>query len=109
MALLVVPLLVSNLFQALRNGLGEAWSSFVKFRRLNLVFVVTIAISAQLVVLLPDAVLFALLGVSITAFGVSQLLGWRPRVPPRFKGLAEVGAALVAGIFGGIAGIGGRR
>ena len=56
------------------------------YGRLNLVLVAMIALAAQLVVALPDRLLFGLLGVAITAFGASQLAGWRPRFPARHKG-----------------------
>ena len=88
--LLVLPTLVSNLLQALRNGLGLALGSLIKYRRMIGIMMVTIAISAQLVTWLPERVLFLILGGSITAFGLSQLLGWQPFLPARFKSLAEV-------------------
>ena len=40
-----------------------------------------IALAAQLVVALPDRFLFGLLGVAVSAFARSQLVGWRPRFP----------------------------
>jgi uncharacterized membrane protein YfcA len=104
-ALLIVPTLVSNLFQALRNGLGEAWGSLRTYWRLNLILVVMIGLSAQLVVALPDRLLFGLLGATITVFGLSQLAGWRPAFPMERKGLVETGVALVAGFYGGLSGI----
>jgi uncharacterized membrane protein YfcA len=104
-ALLILPTLVANTFQALRNGVGEAWGSTVKFWRLNLVLVVMIALCAQLIVALPEGVLFALLGVSITAFGLSQLAGWRPRLAPRARRPWEVLTGVIGGFFGGISGI----
>lgn len=104
-ALLVVPILVSNLFQATRDGMAEAWDSLMKFWRLNLMFVVTIALVAQLVVLIPDPVMFGVLGVVVTGFGLSQMVGWRARFPARFARPAEVFAGFAAGVFGGIAGI----
>jgi uncharacterized membrane protein YfcA len=104
-ALLVVPILVSNLVQSLRNGLGPAWESLKRYGLLNTVLVVTIAWSAQLVIALPDWLLFGLLGVAITAFGASQLAGWRPRFPTHHRALVEAGVGLVAGFFGGISGI----
>jgi uncharacterized protein len=103
--LLVVPTLVSNLFQALRNGVAAAWGSLRQFLRLNLVLIATIALSAQLVVALPDRLLFGLLGVAITGFGVSQLAGWRLSFRPDNKGPVEIATALVAGFFGGLSGI----
>jgi len=104
-ALLILPTLVSNVFQSLRNGLAAALGSLRKYWRLNLVLCVTIALAAQLVVVLPDAVLFGILGVSITAFGASQLAGWQPRVHVDHRGWIEVGVGIVAGFFGGISGI----
>jgi uncharacterized membrane protein YfcA len=104
-ALLIVPILVSNLVQSLRNGVGAARDSLVRYGLLNLVLVVTIALAAQLVVALPDRLLFGLLGLAITAFGASQLAGWRPRFPAHHRRLVEAGVGLVAGFFGGISGI----
>jgi uncharacterized membrane protein YfcA len=104
-ALLIVPTFVSNLFQALRNGVGAARDSLVKYWRLNLILVVMIALSAQLVVALPDRALFGILGAAITAFGASQLAGWRLRFAPEHRHLVETAVALVGGFFGGLSGI----
>ena len=104
-ALLIVPMLVSNLVQALRNGIGPALGSLRDFWWLNLVLVVMIALSAQLVLALPDRALFAILGVTVSAFGASQLAGWRPRFPMRHKAWVETGVAVVGGFFGGLSGI----
>jgi uncharacterized protein len=105
LALLIFPTLVSNLLQSLRNGFGAAWASLVRYWRLNVVLVVMIVLSAQLVVELPDTVLFALLGGLVTTFGISQLVGWRPMIRPEARPRAEVGVGLIGGFFGGISGI----
>ena len=104
-AILIVPMLVSNLFQALRQGIGPAVGSLGRFWRLNLVLVAAIALSAQLVVALPDRVLFGILGAAVTVFGASQLAGWRPRFDLRHRARVETGIALVSGFFGGLSGI----
>jgi uncharacterized membrane protein YfcA len=104
-ALLILPMLVSNLVQALRQGIGPAVETLGRFWRLNLVLVVMIALAAQLVVALPDRFLFGLLGVMVTAFAASQLAGWKPRFPAHHRTLVEVAVALVAGFFGGLSGI----
>jgi uncharacterized membrane protein YfcA len=104
-ALLIVPMLVSNLFQALRQGIGPALGSLRRFWRLNLVLVTMILVSAQLVVALPDRLLFGIIGTAVTLFAASQLAGWRPRFDLRHQGRVEVGVALVAGFFGGLSGI----
>jgi uncharacterized protein len=104
LALLIFPTLVTNVFQSLRNGIGPAFGSAVKFWRLLAILIVMIALCAQLVVVLSDAVLFGILGVSITVFGASQLIGWRPFLEPGARRAAEVAAGLVGGFFGGISG-----
>lgn len=104
-ALLIVPTLVSNLFQSLRNGLAAAWGTLRTFWRLNLLLAIMIALSAQLVVALPDRLLFGMLGVAVSSFGLSQLAGWRPRFDPARRHVVEAAVALVGGFFGGISGI----
>jgi uncharacterized membrane protein YfcA len=104
-ALLIVSTLVSNVFQSLRNGFAAAWGSLREFWMLNAILVVTIALSAQLVLQLPQELLFGLLGTFITAFGLSQIAGWQPRVAPGRRRPVEVLTALSGGFFGGISGI----
>ncbi len=104
-ALLIGPTLASNVVQGLRGGMQAARDSLARYWRLMAGLMVTIALSAQLVTALPDRVLFAVLGVAITGFGASQLLGWRPVVRPERRGLAEAATALVGGFFGGIGAI----
>ncbi len=104
-ALLIVPALVSNLIQSLRNGAVAAWGSLMWFWRLNAILMVMIALSAQLVVVFPEWVLFGLLGVFVSGFGLSQLWGWTLRFPERARTGVEVGVGLLGGFFGGLAGI----
>ena len=104
-ALLIMPMLVSNLAQGLRQGIGPAVDSLRRFWLLNLVLVVMIALAAQLVVALPDRFLFGLIGVTVSAFGASQLAGWRLRFPARHRTAVEVAVGVVAGFFGGLSGI----
>jgi uncharacterized protein len=104
-ALLLVPMLVSNTAQSLRQGLGPALESLRRFWLLNLVLAVVIALAAQLVPNLPDRLLFGLLGIAIALFGATHLAGWRPVFHPRHRVRVELGVGLVAGFFGGLAGI----
>jgi hypothetical protein len=46
-----------------------------------------------------------MLGLAITAFGLSQIVGWRARFPGNHRRLVETCVALVAGFFGGISGV----
>ncbi|HVL20240.1 MAG TPA: sulfite exporter TauE/SafE family protein [Amaricoccus sp.] len=103
-ALLIVPMLVSNLVQALRSGLAPALADLRRFWLMNAILAVTIALTAQLIVVLPQAALFGLLGVVVTGFAISQLAGWRPTFPTHHRTRVESTVALVAGILGGFSG-----
>ncbi|WP_425092755.1 sulfite exporter TauE/SafE family protein [Tropicimonas sp. S265A] len=102
---LILPTLVMNVWQALRGGVGALWRATQKYWRLLSIVLVFIFLSGQLVVALPEALLSAMIGVPITFYAASQLLGWRLRVAPRHHRRAEVGTGIVAGFFGGFSGI----
>lgn len=105
-AALIAPTVVSNVWQTFRQGLGAARESLRRFWLLNLVLFGMIAACSQLILLLPDRALFAILGVGITTFGAIMLLGWRPPHPPkRLVKPVEAGVAVVAGFFGGFSGV----
>jgi uncharacterized membrane protein YfcA len=103
--LLILPMLVSNLFQATRSGLGPALETLRRFWWLNLVMVVMIALSAQLVTALPDRLLFGVLGAAVCLFAVTQLAGWRLHFRPEHRWPVETGVGVIGGFFGGMSGI----
>ncbi|PKP79554.1 MAG: hypothetical protein CVT80_15295 [Alphaproteobacteria bacterium HGW-Alphaproteobacteria-2] len=102
---LILPTLATNLAQGLRDGLSAAWTAFAGHWRLNLPIMGMILLSAQLVVVLPQPVLLALLGGPVLAFSLLQLFGWQWRIAPARRRIAEVLTGLVAGFFGGFSGI----
>ncbi|RMF33733.1 MAG: sulfite exporter TauE/SafE family protein [Alphaproteobacteria bacterium] len=102
-ATLILPALASNLWQALRQGLGEARSSLLRYWRLNAALTITILLAAQLVPILPERVLFLILGVAVSGFSLIQLLGWHPRDPGP-DGRVEAGVGVLSGFFGGLSG-----
>lgn len=104
-ALLIVPMLVSNLVQGLRGGIRPAIASARRFRLMLVVLAVTIALTAQLVVLLPERLLFGMLGVFVSGFAILQLAGWRPQFPAHHRRLVEATVGLVSGVLGGLSGI----
>jgi len=104
-AVLILPTVATNLIQAFRTGLGDAWASLRRFWRFNLILFVTIAGSAQLVRGVPQHVLFLLLSGMVTVFTVLQLAGWQPRIHRGFATVIEVVIAVIAGFFGGLAGV----
>lgn len=104
-ALLVVPTFVSNLSQMLRQGPAAAVETLRTFWWMNLVLVAMIALSAQLVVVLPDRLLFGILGAAVCTFGATQLAGWRLSFRPERRRPVETAVSLVGGFFGGLSGV----
>jgi uncharacterized membrane protein YfcA len=102
---LMVPSLVMNLWQALRGGVGALRLTAREHWRLVVLVLVFIALSGQLVLALPERVLALMIGVPITVYAASQLVGWRLRIAPAYRRRAEFGTGVLAGFFGGFSGI----
>ena len=102
---LIVPAVVANLWQALRNGPVAALASARIHWRFLLMLLGFIAASAQLVTVLPASVLFLILGVPVTTFAIIQLVGWRPRIDARNRRAVELSVGAFSGFLGGISGI----
>ncbi len=101
---LILPTLVTNGMQALRQGIAAAWGSIKKFRVFLSVGLVMLLLSAQLVRILPTHWLFLGIGLPITVFTASQLFGWRPAsIIRNVRAEAAVGA--LAGFVGGMSGV----
>lgn len=105
LAALILPTLFTNLMQALRDGRSAAWQAVKKHRLFFSIGAVGIVLSGQLVTTLDESVLFAMIGVPITLFGLAQLLGWRPRLTQGTRRPAEILLGTVAGAIGGISGV----
>ncbi len=105
LAALILPTLVTNLWQALREGIAAALASARKVWLFLTIVLVLMVFSAQLVRILPASALFLILGLPVTLFALAQLLGWRLRVRPEHHRRAEVMIATVTGFIGGLSGI----
>ncbi|MCV2872265.1 sulfite exporter TauE/SafE family protein [Defluviimonas sp. WL0050] len=105
LAALILPTLGTNLAQALRQGWRAALATTLEYRRLLITLCITIAIAAQLVPVMPQAVMLMTLGLPIVVFALTQLAGWQMRFEARNRGRAEVTTGLVGGFFGGISGV----
>lgn len=102
---LICATLVSNIAQALRQGVGPAWASILRFRRFVLLVMGFILVSAQLVPLVPGDLLLGIIGLAVTCFGLVQLFGWRLRVTSGPGGRMEWMMGVAAGFIGGVSGI----
>lgn len=101
---LILPTLITNGMQALRRGLHGARLAVRSFAWFLAVGGVTMALAAQLVLLIPQNAYFLLIGFPITGFVVLQIAGWIPASIKRSRRL-DCGVALVAGFMGGLSGI----
>ncbi len=102
---LMLPTLVSNGMQALRQGWRAAADSLRRFGLFLAVGFVALMGAAQLVSVLPMQALFLLIGVPVAAFCVTQLIGWTSYLPRHPSRRMEVGIALFAGFIGGLSGV----
>ncbi len=102
---LMLPTLVTNLSQALRQGSLAAWGSVRRYWRMLSIMVVLLVLSAQFLTALPERALLVLLGGPIVAFAVLQLAGVALRLPVQRRRRAEWISGGVAGLYGGISGI----
>lgn len=104
LAALIIPTLATNFWQAVRQGPKAALQTIVTYRVFLVAGLVLLLCSAQLVRSLDIRLLFALIGLPVTAFAVMQLAGWRLRLARRST-MAEVCIGGFAGFIGGVSGV----
>ncbi len=102
---LILPTLVTNGMQALRQGSVAALASVWRFRVFLGVGLVALLISAQLVRVLPQSTLLLMIGVPVAIFAALQLVGWVLRLPDTGRGPVEAGLGAIAGFMGGFSGV----
>ncbi|MBA50402.1 MAG: hypothetical protein CMI51_15490 [Paracoccus sp.] len=105
LAALIIPTLVTNIQQTLRQGLREAWRSVRDFRWHITMLLVFIAVSAGFARAIPQSIMYALLGVPIVGFAIWQLSGRPLVVPSHHRRRAEIATGIIGGLYGGISGI----
>jgi uncharacterized membrane protein YfcA len=102
---LILPALVTNLWQALRQGPKAAWDAIRRFRIFLLSGVVVLLFAAQLVAILSQHMVLLIIGVPITLFAVSSLMGRPLRLPANPSSKTEAAIGAVTGFFGGVSGV----
>ncbi|MCX7566779.1 sulfite exporter TauE/SafE family protein [Sulfitobacter sp. F26169L] len=101
---LIVPTLVANGHQALRQGVEAAVVSTIKFKLFLMVGGLALMISAQFVRVFPEQAMMTVIGVPVTFFAILQLAGYKVRLAGQSKP-AEFVAGVIAGGLGGVSGI----
>lgn len=105
LATLILPVLATNAHQALRHGWVPAVAAAKTFWRLIAATVAGILITAPFVLVLPQQVMFLLLGAAVLFFAGLQLSGWAPDIPRRWRHPIEALTGFVGGLYGGISGV----
>lgn len=102
---MILPTLVANGWQALRQGVQAALASIGRFKPFLIAGFLVMMASSQLVPLVSGALLLLILGVLITLFSGLQFLGIQPRLPRHPGPGMQAGIGGVAGLMGGLSGI----
>ncbi len=102
---LILPTLVTNGVQALRQGPAAALASVRRFGLFLGAGLVFLLISAQLFRVLDPSIILLLIGVPITLFAALQLAGVPLRMPNGPSRAAELGIGSFAGFIGGLSGV----
>lgn len=105
LAILILPTMLTNGVQALRQGWRAMWQTIQRFRIFLMVGFVFLVAGAQLVLTLPQTVLFLVIGVSVTLFSALLLSGVRWKIRPDSQSRVEAMIATVAGFVGGLSGV----
>lgn len=101
---LLIPTLLTNIWQGFRQGIGAALHSLRAFLPFIAVGGVLLVISAQMVRVIPSGLMFLLIGVPVTFFTALQLAGWRPKLDEAQKLKAQIVVGAIAGAMGGFSG-----
>ena len=105
LAMLILPTVMTNVTQALRQGWRAAQESIVRFKIYLIVGAVFLLIGAQLVPYLPSHILLLIIGVPVSVFALMQLLGVQFHVRRENQLKAEGMVATIAGFIGGMSGV----
>jgi uncharacterized membrane protein YfcA len=100
--LMVLPMTVTNLFQAFQGGMFL--SSLQRFWPLLVSLLVAVSFSTKLLVVLPQELLCLVVGLAIIIVPTIAHFSPSLRIPPRREKLTGFVAGLAAGFIGGISG-----
>ena len=103
LGILILPTLVTNGWQAGRQGFAAAFSSISDHRWFLGLGYAVLLITTQMVPWLSQSLFFLCLGILVVGFASLMLRGWQPQA--RNGTTLMIGCALVAGAGGGISGV----
>lgn len=101
---LLLPGLVTNVWQAFRAGVISARGFVRDYWLIFAIMPVVLAISAQVFTMMSEELLFLVLGVIVVSFALLELSGFRGAIAGQ-SSRWEVIAAVLSGISGGLSGV----
>lgn len=102
-ALILIPMLVSNAWQVWR--MGDLRGTLQRYRLLAAALAISLFVTVSLSATAPDRLIFLVLGISILSFSIVNLLVKMPKLPASLDRPVQVTAGLVGGVLGGVSGI----
>jgi uncharacterized membrane protein YfcA len=102
---LILPTVVTNVSQALRQGIGPARETALTYWRFLIATVICIGISAPFVEIIPRMAYLLVLGIPITLYAGLQLMGRSLAIRVQHQDRAEWVLGAIGGLYGGISGI----
>lgn len=102
-ALTLVPMFISNLWQLYRAG--EVWAAVRRYAPFVLSLMLLITVTLRLTADAPERLLLALLGLLMLAYVIVSITRWAPRIPARLDRSAQLLVGSVCGVLGGLVGI----
>lgn len=105
LAAVILPVLITNIGQALRRGWRPAWQAVREYRWHIGMVLVMIPLSAALATRVPQWLMYAVLGLPIMLYAGWQLAGRSMILPVKHHRRAEIVTGVIGGLYGGISGI----
>ncbi|WJS86146.1 sulfite exporter TauE/SafE family protein [Paracoccus sp. TOH] len=104
-AAVILPVLVTNIRQALRGGWRPAWQASWAYRWHIGMVVLFIPVSAAFAPRVPQWLMYAIIGLPITVFALWQILGRSLVLPVHHRRRMEIATGVIGGLIGGVSGI----
>jgi len=102
---LILATVTTNIHQAFRDGWRAARASAWTYRRMIAMICLGILVTAPFVVVLPQRLMLALMGIPILAFALVQIAGYSLALRLEHRIRAEYGLGAIGGLYGGVSGI----
>ena len=102
-AIVVLPIVVSNLWQVIRERAG--FQTFRRYWLLMVTLVLSLWLTTFFVVRTSPEILLGAIGIAIVTFAATSLFGKTPELPDRMDKPAQFVAGTSAGVLGGLTSI----